>query len=334
MRCPTLAELSPHPPDKTVWPWTEASSQLPDTMPNGSPWLRISIVTPSYNQGQFIEETIRSVLLQGYPDVEYIIIDGGSTDESVEIIKKYAPWLAYWVSEPDRGQSHAINKGIEHATGEILLWLNADDLCLPGAFQEVALAFANNPSARIVIGQAQVINAQGEIIGEFQSHFTSWIDLATQPLNLIRQVSTFFSHSLFDELGMVDENLNIAMDTELLIRFTRNNPPLILDQYLTVFRKHENAKSQFQVVAGYEEADRVRLSYLIDNKEKSIIYRGRTASRWLRLSKSDNLSSHERITCLKNAITAKPSLLISRSSASAAKKLCKDWVQGNENKSK
>ena len=103
-------------------------------MPNGEAWPRISIVTPSFNQGQFIEETIRSILLQGYPNLEYIIIDGGSTDESVEIIKKYEPWLTYWVSEKDRGQAHAINKGLERCTGEILAYINSDDYYYPGCF--------------------------------------------------------------------------------------------------------------------------------------------------------------------------------------------------------
>src|SRR5215469_2917833 len=118
MRNARLADLPPPPAGHTGWPWTIESMPSPPARTDGSPWPTISIVTPSYNQGQFIEETIRSVLLQGYPALEYIIIDGGSTDQSVEIIKKYEPWLTYWISESDRGQSHAINKGFKRATGE------------------------------------------------------------------------------------------------------------------------------------------------------------------------------------------------------------------------
>src|SRR5262245_23266161 len=108
MSCTRLIALPPPPPSKTGWPWTEESPPLPETMPDGSPWPRLSIVTPSYNQGQFIEATIRSVLLQGYPNLEYVVIDGASTDNSVGIIKQYEKWLTYWVSEPDSGQSCAI----------------------------------------------------------------------------------------------------------------------------------------------------------------------------------------------------------------------------------
>ena len=138
MRCPTLAELPPPPAGKTGWPWTVESPQLPDAMPDGKPWPRISIVTPSYNQGQFIEETIRSVLLQGYPDLEYIIMDGGSTDGAIDIIRRYEPWLTHWESGQDGGQSAAIGKGFAKVTGEIQAWVNSDDGYLPSAFQRVA----------------------------------------------------------------------------------------------------------------------------------------------------------------------------------------------------
>src|SRR5882724_1025422 len=118
MHSPTLADLPPSTPVRTGWPWTVETPSLPPLRPDGTPWPRVSIVTPSYNQGQFIEEAIRSVLLQGYPDLEYIIIDGGSSDQSVEIIKKYEPWLAYWISARDKGQSQAINRGFARAKGD------------------------------------------------------------------------------------------------------------------------------------------------------------------------------------------------------------------------
>ena len=144
MRCPTLRDLPPPPQGKTGWPWTDESSQLPDRMPDGSPWPRISIVTPSLNQDQFIEETIRSVLLQGYPNLEYIIIDGGSIDSSMKVIREYQLWLLYWQSEPDPGQSAAINKGFEVGRGDILAWLNSDDVYLPQTCSIVARAFSES----------------------------------------------------------------------------------------------------------------------------------------------------------------------------------------------
>ncbi len=156
---PGLLGLPAAPPGKAGWPWTAEGPSLLQTMPDGAPWPRISIVTPSFNQGQFIEETIRSVLLQGYADLEYIVIDGGSTDGSVGIIKKYKRWLTYWVSEPDRGQSHAINKGFARATGGVLAWLNSDDLYAPGALRKVGMLLAGEENA-LLAGSA--IRTRGE----------------------------------------------------------------------------------------------------------------------------------------------------------------------------
>ena len=149
--CPILSELPSPPRYKTGWPWTEKVPQLPQSMPDGNAWPRVSIVTPSLNQGQYLEETIRSVLLQGYSNLEYIIIDGGSTDGSVEIIRKYEPWLNYWVSEPDKGQSHAINKGFRRSTGEIMAYLNGDDIYYPNTLHDVATNFLKS-SKDILIG--------------------------------------------------------------------------------------------------------------------------------------------------------------------------------------
>ncbi len=132
------------------WPWTRGSGKLPAKMPDESPWPKITVVTPSYNQGQFLEETIRSVLLQGYPDLEYIVIDGGSSDNSVAIIKKYERWLTYWESQPDRGQCHAVNKGWAKAKPGIWAWLNSDDTYFPGTLPKAALALKKHPAVKLV----------------------------------------------------------------------------------------------------------------------------------------------------------------------------------------
>ena len=127
-----VADLPPPPPGLSGWPWTEGSAPLPESMPGGRPWPRVTVVTPSYNQGEFLERTIRSVLLQAYPRLEYIVIDGGSNDGSREIIEKYARHLAYRVSEPDRGYVHAINKGFRRATATYSAGSTATTSTCPG----------------------------------------------------------------------------------------------------------------------------------------------------------------------------------------------------------
>ncbi|BAZ03594.1 glycosyltransferase family 2 protein [Calothrix sp. NIES-3974] len=136
-----LTQLPTPSSSKTGWPWTVESKPLPPTMANGKPWPKISIVTPSYNQGKFIEETIRSVLLQNYPNLEFIICDGGSTDETKEILEKYSPWLSFWQSQKDRGQGHAINLGFSLCSGDYFAWINSDDFYLPNCFQDVIQKF-------------------------------------------------------------------------------------------------------------------------------------------------------------------------------------------------
>jgi glycosyltransferase involved in cell wall biosynthesis len=209
-------ELPPAPQDRTGWPWTEATPPLPPTMPNGSPWPKISIVTPSYNQAQFIEETIRSVLLQGYPNLEYIIIDGGSTDGSVEIIKKYEPWLTCWVSEPDRGQSHAINKGFKRSTGDIIAWINSDDYYTKEALKQAALGMDNYPKAGLIHGDGFYCSEDGKIIGR---QVEKQVDLARllwyRPLV---QPSIFFKRKSLEAVGELREDLYYRMDFDISIR--------------------------------------------------------------------------------------------------------------------
>jgi glycosyltransferase involved in cell wall biosynthesis len=195
-------------------------------MSNGSAWPRISIVTPSYNQGRFIDETIRSVLDQRYPNLEYIVIDGGSSDESVQIIKKYEPRLAYWVSEKDRGQTHAINKGLARATGEIFAYLNSDDLLVPGALVAVAEAFSRHPAADVIYGKCVYIEEDGAEIGTRQARFNGFADYLPIWQRIARtehltQPEVFCRMSALRRLGDFREDLRFVMDFEMWIRMMR-----------------------------------------------------------------------------------------------------------------
>lgn len=166
MRCPTLSEFPPPPPGKAGWPWTEESPQLPDTISDSHPWPKISIVTPSYNQGQFIEETILSVKNQDYPNIEHIIVDGGSTDRTLEILKKYeGTYKIYWISEPDEGQADAVNKGFALAKGEIIGWLNSDDVYFDThVITRVVQCFNRRKNFDIIYGNLALINKTGLIL--------------------------------------------------------------------------------------------------------------------------------------------------------------------------
>jgi hypothetical protein len=239
MRCPTLGELPLPPPGTVGWPWTEENTQLPDNMPDGSPWPWVSIVTPSYNQAQFVEETIRSVLLQGYPNVEYIIIDGGSTDGTVEIIRKYERWLAYWVSERDRGQSDAINKGLARTRGEILAWLNSDDCYLSGCMSMIVAAFAQHPKAGVVYGRIEQIDEQGRRMKVNSAHYCNlpytFADQLTQQM-IIPQQAAFWRREVMDTVGPLRTDLHYAMDFEFWIRIGRHYPIISTSHVLAQYR--------------------------------------------------------------------------------------------------
>ena len=258
MHCPTLSELPSPPPGKTGWPWTEESLQMPDPMPNRSPWPRVSIVTPSFNQAQFIEETIRSVLLQGYSDLEYIIIDGGSTDGSVEIIRKYELWLAYWVSEKDRGQSHAINKGFRWSTGEVLAWLNSDDLYEPMALQGVVVAQKTHPSAVLHYGNFSVVDAAGTQIDKVPGAYTRQKLLEFwRGYYGIGQPASFYTRHLVETIGLIDDSLKYIMDYEFFLRAGAVGEFAFLDRSLARFRVHHASKTGSSIAYFAEEHVRV-----------------------------------------------------------------------------
>ncbi|MGB1217900.1 MAG: glycosyltransferase family 2 protein, partial [Saprospiraceae bacterium] len=231
--------------NKTGWPWTE-ETDINIYDPNKE-YPKISIVTPSYNQGQFIEETIRGVLLQNYPNLEYIVIDGGSTDETVEIIKKYEPWLTYWVSEKDRGQSHAINKGIEKCTGEINSWINSDDFYEKEAFHNLVNSFDTNHHLYIGIGHKIDVEKNIRYTPKLENigyeYFVQWMDG-----NNFMQPAAFFTKAAISKVGGLNEKYNYCMDVDLWLRISREFKIKKIDKTLAYAYIHEDAKTTADVL--------------------------------------------------------------------------------------
>lgn len=244
VKSPSLDELPPPPRGFRGWPWTEACECVGHDDNQTGTWPRLSIVTPSFSQGRFIEETIRSVLLQGYPDIEYVVIDGGSADESCEVIAKYSPWLTYWVSEPDRGQAHAINKGLSRCTGDIVAYINSDDAYLKNAFAKAANVFRTDPSCTWLVGACYVIrdrdNPQWCDIPRFTDDLEAWYDRRCG----LPQPSTFLSHELVRRHGGFEEGLSYAFDHEYWIRLIiAGHKPTLLPSALAAFKLHDAAKT-------------------------------------------------------------------------------------------
>ncbi len=202
----------------------------------------ISVVMPSFNQAKYIEQSIRSVLEQGYPHKQLIVMDGGSTDGAREVIERYADHLHDWYSGPDKGQSDAINRGFERAGGDLLCWLNSDDILLPGALAAVADLWQRRGQPRWIAGNCVWSDPEGRIINCARG--MGWSEaLARRGLVGVSGPTSFFAPSLLDELGAIDVDLHYAMDTELWIRFARAGVRFArLDRYLWVLRLHPEAK--------------------------------------------------------------------------------------------
>lgn len=236
-----LAELPAPPAGRTGWPWTEETPPLSATVPEGGPWPTISIVTPSFNQGAYLEETIRSILLQGYPKLEYIVVDGGSTDNSVAMIKKYERWLTYWVSERDHGQAHAINKGLTRCTGEIFNWINSDDYLLPGALGKIAAAFCDADAVAGVVLNFNEAGLQEPLVP---------LKLGAEKLVLAdpsaqwHQPGVWMRREKVIECGGIDESYQYSFDWDLTIRYLSLFPRVnYLSDVLVHFRLHPQSKT-------------------------------------------------------------------------------------------
>ncbi|MEL7069941.1 MAG: glycosyltransferase family 2 protein [Cyanobacteria bacterium J06581_3] len=227
------------------WPWEPASAAPANgSQKKATDLPKITIITPSFNQAEFIEETIRSIILQGYPNLEYIVIDGGSSDGSVEIIKKYELWIDYWISEPDEGQSNALNKGFKKATGEILAWVNSDDTYEPGTLTAIGRYFASHPDTDVVYGNANIIDIDSKDIGLIRSVPFSRNAYLYNALPIPAQTAVFWRRELFFNIGMVNESLNYSMDCELIVKFIEADARFsFIREVFGNYRAHELSKT-------------------------------------------------------------------------------------------
>lgn len=203
----------------------------------------VSIITPSYNQGRFLESTVRSVLEQDYPNIEYIIVDGGSTDNSVDIIEKFADKLSWWVSEPDKGQTDAINKGFSHANGDILAWLNSDDTYEQGAVREAVEYLTTHADVGLVYGECNFIDEEGHAFGIFPAAQTDYGRLRRGYVHVPQQ-SSFWRANLWKQVGPLDDSFYFAMDYDLWVRLAKITQVKYLPGRMWAnFRLHSDAKS-------------------------------------------------------------------------------------------
>lgn len=243
----TVKDLPLPPAGKTGWPWTEETQDSLYPVPEDYNWPRISIVTPSYNQCLYLEEALRSVYLQNYPNMEHIVIDGGSTDASIEIIETYRDYMDYWVSESDCGQSDALNKGLERVSGDVIGWLNSDDTYEPGTFYEVAMAF-NNPDVDIVMCDRFGFMDSDSVIykykeNSYQNHEKLVRYWETGGMT-IHQPCVFFRHSVLKKAGKyLDNTLHYVMDYDLWLRLSMISPVHVVPGHWANYRIHATSKS-------------------------------------------------------------------------------------------
>ncbi len=243
--------------DRDGWPWRGDGH---GSVEANRSWPRITVVTPSFNQGEFIEATIRSVLLQNYPNLEYIVLDAGSTDQSVEIIRRYEPWLTYWHSREDAGQADAIRTGFEMATGEILCWLNSDDILLPDSLDRVGSFFVRHSSVDFLYGNRFVIDRGGEVIGQhyWPWFLTRWHWALGQP---VAQECCFWRKNLYSRAGGINPARFFIMDYDLFFRMWQIGRFRKTSAFLGCIRQHEATKNALHQEVRLQEMGEAKIQF-------------------------------------------------------------------------
>lgn len=252
---------------------------------------KISIVTPVFNQVKYIEETILSILSQGYPNLEYIIIDGGSTDGTVDIIKKYESHLAYWVSEPDNGMYDALQKGFDHSSGEIMGWLNADDLYCSGCLFHVAIIFSNHRKINWLTGSNTHIDENGHYILNIPCRKLNKYQFLSGDYMWIAQESTLWRRPLWEKAGSyISKELHAAGDFELWLRFIQNDTLYYVENCIGMFR-HREGQISGQLDSYIEEVNNIYSSLNIKKEDQKVIdtyKRKKKIANWINMSKIIN----------------------------------------------
>ncbi|MFC2063884.1 glycosyltransferase family 2 protein [Chloroflexota bacterium] len=217
--------------------------------------MKVSIVTPSFNQADFLEKTICSVLEQDYPHIEYLLVDGGSTDGSLEIIQKYSKQLTWWVSEPDSGQAEAINKGLSRVSGDIVAWLNSDDILLPGAIKQAVSIFTQFPETGLIYGDVLAIDARGTTTNRLTYSDMSLSDLAA--FQMIGQPSVFMRRSVLEKAGYLDVSFHFLLDHHLWLRMAQLAKIRHIPEFLSAARFHADSKNVSRAAEFGQEAFRI-----------------------------------------------------------------------------
>jgi glycosyltransferase involved in cell wall biosynthesis len=208
-------------------------------------WPRISVITPSFNQAAFLERTILSVLEQGYPNLEYIVIDGGSMDGSVDVIRKYESRLAFWVSEADQGQAHAINKGLQRTSGEWVGWQNSDDIYYPGCFSSLVRAARLVPKADLIIGDMNLVDKNDRVLHQLKYVRPTYRSMLAEGMVMTNQAA-FWRRSVHEEIGYLDESLDCGFDYDWFLRLLQHRRAYHVSETWGGLRMHEETKTSTQ----------------------------------------------------------------------------------------